>query len=37
MGIEEGEEMPAKGMHNTFNKIVTENCPNLEKELPIQA
>jgi hypothetical protein len=33
MGIE--EEMQAKGIWNTFNKIM-ENFPNLEKELPIQ-
>jgi hypothetical protein len=26
----------AKGIHNIFNKIVTENFPNLEKVLPIQ-
>jgi Mg2+ and Co2+ transporter CorA len=36
MGIEEGEEVQAKGMHNTFNKIITENFPNLEKDIPIQ-
>jgi hypothetical protein len=36
MGIEEGEEMQAKGIHNTFNKIITENFPNLKKTLPIQ-
>jgi hypothetical protein len=35
MGIEEGAEMQAKGMHNIFNKI-TENFPNLEKTMPIQ-
>jgi predicted transcriptional regulator len=29
--IEEGEEVQAKGIHNTFNKIITENFPNLEK------
>jgi heat shock protein HslJ len=29
MGIEEGEEVQAKGMCNTFNKIITENVPNL--------
>jgi hypothetical protein len=27
----EGEEVQAKGIHNTFNKIITENFPNLEK------
>jgi hypothetical protein len=36
MGIEEGEEVQAKGIHNIFNKIVTENFPNLEKVIPIQ-
>jgi hypothetical protein len=35
MGIE-GEEMQAKGIHNIFNKIKTENFPNLEKAMPIQ-
>jgi chromosome segregation ATPase len=35
MGIEEGEEVQAKGIHNIFNKI-TENFPNLEKVMPIQ-
>jgi hypothetical protein len=36
MGIEEGEEVQAKEKHNTFNKMIAENVPNLEKELPIQ-
>jgi hypothetical protein len=36
MGIEEGEEVQAKGMHNIFNKIITENFPNLKKTIPIQ-
>jgi hypothetical protein len=36
MGIEEGEEVRAKGMCNIFNKIITKNFPNLEKALPIQ-
>jgi hypothetical protein len=35
MGIEEGEERQVKGMHNIFNKIITENFPNLEKDIPI--
>jgi chromosome segregation ATPase len=35
MGIEEGEEVQAKGMGNIFNKIITENFPNLEKTMPI--
>jgi hypothetical protein len=29
MDTEEGEEVQAKGMHNIFNKIITENFPNL--------
>jgi hypothetical protein len=33
MGI---EEVQAKAMCNTFNKIITENFPNLEKSIPIQ-
>jgi predicted homoserine dehydrogenase-like protein len=36
MGIEEGEEVQAKGIHNIFNKIMTENFPNQEKAMPIQ-
>jgi hypothetical protein len=36
MGIEEGEEVQAKGIHNIFNKIITENFLNLEKVMPIQ-
>jgi hypothetical protein len=36
MGIEEGEAVQAKGSHNIFNKIITENFPNLEKVMPIQ-
>jgi predicted nuclease with TOPRIM domain len=36
MGIEEGKEMQAKGMRNIFNKVITENFPNLEKDIPIQ-
>jgi chromosome segregation ATPase len=27
MGIKEGEEVQAKGMHNIFNKIIMENFP----------
>jgi archaeosine-15-forming tRNA-guanine transglycosylase len=34
MGIEEGEEVQAKGIHNIFNKIITENFPNLEQAMP---
>jgi hypothetical protein len=36
MGIEEGEEVQAKGIPNIFNKIITENFPHLEKTMPIQ-
>jgi chromosome segregation ATPase len=36
MGIEKGEAAQAKGIHNIFNKIITENFPNLEKVMPIQ-
>jgi hypothetical protein len=36
MGIEEGEEVQGKGMHNIFNKIITEIFPYLEKYIPIQ-
>jgi chromosome segregation ATPase len=36
MGIKEGEEVQEKGMCNIFNKIITENMPNLEKTMPIQ-
>jgi hypothetical protein len=36
MGTEEREEMQAKGMCNKFNKIITENFPNLQKTMPIQ-
>jgi hypothetical protein len=36
IGIEEGEKVQAKGMPNIFNKIITENFPNLENSIPIQ-
>jgi hypothetical protein len=36
MGIEEGEEVQAKRICNMFNKILTENFPNLEKVMHIQ-
>jgi hypothetical protein len=36
MGTEEGEEAQAKGICNIFNRIITENFPNLEKAMPIQ-
>jgi hypothetical protein len=35
LGVE-GEEVQATGIHNIFNKIITENFPNLEKVMPIQ-
>jgi hypothetical protein len=35
VGIE-GEEVQAKGIHNIFNKIITENFTNLRKPLHIQ-
>jgi hypothetical protein len=35
MGIEEGEEVQAKGMCNILDKIITENFPNLKKTMPI--
>jgi hypothetical protein len=34
MGIEEAEEVQAKGICNIFNKIITENFSNLEKVMP---
>jgi hypothetical protein len=36
LGTEEGEEVQAKGICNMFNKIITENFPNLKRVLPIQ-
>jgi hypothetical protein len=36
MGIEEGKELQAKGIHNIFNKIITENFPNLENVCPFR-
>jgi hypothetical protein len=35
MGIEEEQEVQAKRIHNIFNKIITENFPNIEKILSI--
>jgi chromosome segregation ATPase len=35
-GIEEGQEVHTKGIHNIFNKIITENFSNLNKVLTIQ-
>jgi hypothetical protein len=36
MGIDEGEDLQAKEIHNIFNKIKTDKFPNLEKTMPIQ-
>jgi hypothetical protein len=36
MGIEEGEGVQEKVMHNILNKIITENFPNLERTMLIQ-
>jgi hypothetical protein len=36
MGIEDEEDIQAKGICNTFNKITIENFSNLEKVMPIQ-
>jgi hypothetical protein len=36
MGIEEEEKVQVKNIGNIFNKIITENVPNTEKEMPIQ-
>jgi hypothetical protein len=36
MGIEEGEEVKEKGIHNICNKIITENFQSLMKNLPSQ-
>jgi hypothetical protein len=36
MGIEEREEVQAKGILNIFNNIITEKFSNLEKTMPIQ-
>jgi hypothetical protein len=36
MGIEEEEEVQAKGICNIVNKIKTENFSKLKKVLPIQ-
>jgi hypothetical protein len=36
MDIKEGEKVQAKVIYNIVNKIIAENSPNLEKDLPIQ-
>jgi hypothetical protein len=35
MGIEESEDSQLKGPVNIFNKIIEENFPNLNKEMPM--
>jgi hypothetical protein len=35
MGIEE-EEFQIKSIYNIFNKIIADNFPNLEKEIPVR-
>jgi hypothetical protein len=36
MGIEDGEEVQAKGICKIFNKIIIENFSTLEKVFPTQ-
>jgi chromosome segregation ATPase len=36
LGIEEGEEVQAKGIHNILHEIITENFLNLGKAMPIE-
>jgi hypothetical protein len=36
MVIDKGKEMQVKEICNIFNKIITENFPNLEKTMHIQ-
>jgi hypothetical protein len=36
VGNEEGTEVQAKGIHNIFNKIITENSPILRKICPLR-
>jgi hypothetical protein len=35
IGIKEGKEVEAKGIHNIFNKIMGKNFPNVKKVLPV--
>jgi hypothetical protein len=35
-GLQRRRRGQAKGMRKIFNKIITENFPNLEKDIPIQ-
>jgi hypothetical protein len=37
MDIEEGQEVPVKGIDDVLNKIIVENVPNLETYRVIQA
>ena len=36
IGIEEGEETLLKGTENIFNKIIEENFPKLQKDMPMK-
>jgi hypothetical protein len=36
MSIKEKEEVKAKGIRHTCNKVIAKNFPNLEKEMSIQ-
>jgi hypothetical protein len=36
MDLVEGKEVQDKGICNIFNKMLTENFPNIDKVLPIQ-
>ena len=36
IGIEEGEEIQLKGRENIFNRIIKENFPNLQKDMPMK-
>ena len=35
IGIDKSEDLQLKGPVNIFNKIIEENFPNLEKEMPM--
>jgi hypothetical protein len=36
MDIKEGDKVQTKGIHNIFNKLITENFQNLEKLCPFR-
>ena len=36
IGVEEGEDLQLKGPENIFNKIIEENFPNLNKDIPMK-